>query len=121
MLWANDCEVGRAAEVARCREVHLADGHHVGVGEDGVVGHALRDPVVAAEQLEDPHLFGSPMAKLPAAPEVNPVCAIWPSSVIACCAVEHCCRMSVPDLAAVALLHVGVGGEDAASSVVAVP
>ena len=33
------------------------------------------------------------MPKLPAAPDVNPVCAIWPSSVMACCAVVHCCRM----------------------------
>ena len=55
---------------------------------------------------------GSAMPKLPAAPEVNPVCAIWPSRVMRLLRRRALLQDGVPDLAAVALLHERVGGED---------
>ena len=84
----------------------------LGWARTALSGTRSADPVVAAQQLEEPGLVGVADGEAAggAGAEARSV-AIWPSRLMAWLAVVHCCRMS-SQLAAVALLHVRVGGED---------
>ena len=58
MLCANATRSAEPRKLSGIAQVDLPDHEHVGVRHEGVVGHARRHPVTAAEQLEDPGLVG---------------------------------------------------------------
>ena len=112
MLCANDCRSDEPRKLAVSLKLICRTTTMFGMSQDGVVGHALGDPMVAAEQLEDPGLIGVGDAEAARRAGSEPGLRHLAEERDRLAGGGALLEDGVPDLAAVALLDERIGGRD---------